>query len=60
VLIAVKPVKTMVQEPPASALIPPSSIVASGPSSSADAAKAPTGLVACDYAEARASAHRVF
>jgi hypothetical protein len=54
---AVKPVKTIVQEPLASAFIPSSSVAAAGLSSSADAAKAPTVLVACDYTEVRTSAH---
>jgi hypothetical protein len=40
-------------------VLPPPSVVASEPSSLAAATKAALGLVACDYADARASTERV-
>jgi hypothetical protein len=45
--------------PSAVAMVLPPSVAASRPSSLVVATKAASGLVACDYANARASAHRV-
>jgi hypothetical protein len=39
---------------------PPPSVDGSGPSSSAAATQAGSGLVGCDYTDARASAQQVF
>jgi hypothetical protein len=51
--------KTIVKKPPVCVFMPSSLAFASGPASLAGATKAPSGLVACDYSEARASAHQV-
>jgi hypothetical protein len=41
-------------------MMPTLSAIASRPSSSIASTKAVLGLVACDYVDARASAHQVF
>jgi hypothetical protein len=55
-----KPVKTIVQKPSVSAFILSSFTTTASPSSLVGAAKTLTGLMACDYAEARASVHSEF
>jgi hypothetical protein len=47
------------REPSAVVVMPPPSTAATEPSSSIDATKVASGLVACDYVDARASVERV-
>jgi hypothetical protein len=57
--IVVELAKITVQEPLAFASMPSPLVVTSGPLSSVGAAKLQSRLIACEYAEARASAHWV-